>query len=62
MQQHYNAADYILRYLAQIRTLSLQLRGKDTFAVAIDASFTDNTIDQKSSYVYTVKLFRGVVS
>ena len=44
-QQHYNAADRILRYLARIRTLSLQLGGRDTFAVATDASFADNTID-----------------
>jgi len=60
-QQHYDAADRVLRYLARTRTLGLQLGGSDTFAVATDASFADNTIDQRSSYAYTVKLFRGVV-
>ena len=60
-QQHYNAADRVFRYLARTRTLGLQLGGRDTFAVATDALFADNTIDRRSSYAYAVKLFGGVV-
>jgi hypothetical protein len=39
----------MIRYLAETRTLTLQLRGRDTFEVASDISFADNTLDRTSS-------------
>ena len=47
--KHYAEADRTIRYLVGIRSLALQLRGGDTFEVASDTLFVDNSLDQKSS-------------
>lgn len=59
--QHHEAADKVLQYLQQTRTLALQLGGGDEFLVASDASFADNTIDRKSSQAYVMQLFGGII-
>jgi hypothetical protein len=47
--KHHKGADQVLHYLKNTRSLALQYRGDDHFRVASDASFADNSIDQKSS-------------
>jgi hypothetical protein len=39
----------------------LQFRNGDNFEVASDALFADNSIDQKSSQAYAIKLFGGLI-
>lgn len=58
---HHDAADRVLRYLLRTRTLGLQFGGGDTFDVATDASFADNTLDRKSSHAYAMRLFGGLI-
>ncbi|OAQ57457.2 polyprotein [Pochonia chlamydosporia 170] len=60
--EHHDAADKVLQYLTQTRTLALQLGGGDEFLVASDASFADNSIDRKSSQAYVMKLFGGTIA
>ncbi|KAL9563879.1 hypothetical protein ACKAV7_011914 [Fusarium commune] len=60
-QDHHEALIHLLRYLRHTRALALQLGGTDTFDVYSDASFADNTIDQKSSQAYVMKLFGGTI-
>jgi len=55
--QHQDAADRVLLYLQETHTRALQLGGEDSFEVASDASFADNTPDRKSSQGYIIKLF-----
>jgi hypothetical protein len=59
--QHHAAADQALLYLRSTKTLALQFGGDDTFNVASDASFADNTMDRKSSQAYVMKLFGGTI-
>src|SRR6266480_7979418 len=47
--EHHAAADHVICYLQQHQGLSLQLGRADDFLVATNASFADNTLDQKSS-------------
>ncbi len=42
-------------------SLVLQYRQDNYFRIASNILFADNSIDQKSSQVYTIKLFRGVI-
>ena len=44
------------------RTLGLQFGGSNELVVASDASFADNTVDQKSSQGFILKLFRGAIA
>jgi hypothetical protein len=60
-EEHHDEADRVLRYLANTKTLALQLGGSDTFEVASDASFADNTADRTSSQAYVMKLFGGTI-
>jgi hypothetical protein len=59
--EHHLAADRILRYLYNTKSLGLQFGGKDTFDVASDASFADNSTDRKSSQAFVMRLFGGVI-
>ena len=59
--EHQRAADRALWYLYNTRGLALQLGGGDTFEVASDASFADNSIDRKSSQAFAIKLFGGLI-
>jgi hypothetical protein len=58
---HHAAADQALLYLRSTKALALQFGGDDTFNVASDASFADNTMDRKSSQAYVMKLFGGTI-
>jgi len=53
----------VLLYLKRHRDYGLQFGGNkdDTFTVASDASFVDNTVDRKSSQAYAMKLFGSVI-
>jgi len=59
--QHHKAADQILHYLHNTRTLALQLGGADNYVIASDASFADNNLNRKSSQTYAIKLFSRLV-
>jgi hypothetical protein len=59
--EHHKEADRVLRYLAGTRNLALQLDQGDSFEVASDASFADNTLDRTSSQAYAMKLFGGTI-
>lgn len=61
--KHHAAADRVLLYLKRHRDYGLRFGGKadDTFTVASDASFADNTVDRKSSQAYAMKLFGSVI-
>jgi hypothetical protein len=59
--KHHEAADQVLLYLKGSRSLALQFGGEDTFVVASDASFADNSLDRKSSQAYAMKLFGGLI-
>jgi hypothetical protein len=60
--EHHNAADRVLLYLQSTRTLALQLGGNNDLLVANNALFADNTLDRKSSQVYVIKLFGGLIA
>jgi len=60
--KHYKGVDQVLLYLKNTRALALQFGGDDYFQVASNALFVNNSIDQKSSQAYTIKLFGGVIS
>ena len=51
----------MLRYLEKTRGLALELGGGDDFTTLYDASFSDNSIDRKSSQAYAMKLFGGII-
>ena len=61
--KHHAATDRVLLYLKRHRDYGLQFGGNkdDTFIVASDASFADNTVDRKSSQAYAMKLFGNVI-
>lgn len=59
--EHHAAADQVLLYLRATKALALQFGGADTFVVASDASFADNTLDRKSSQAYVMQLFGGTI-
>jgi len=61
--QHHAAADRVLLYLKRYRDYGLQFGGQqeDTFTVASDASFADNSLDRKSSQAYAMKLFGSLI-
>jgi len=62
--QHHEAADRVILYLKNHRTLGLQFgtsEGQDDLVIASDASFADNTLDRKSSQAYAIRLFGGLI-
>jgi hypothetical protein len=60
--EHQDAADRVLLYLKDTKTLALELGNGEGLQVASDASFADNTLDRKSSQGYAIKLFGGLVT
>lgn len=60
-QQHHDAADRVLIYLQETRTLALRFGGADDLVTASDASFADNSIDRRSSQAFAMKLFGGLI-
>lgn len=60
-EQHHAAAEHLLRYMLGTKTLALEPGGGDSLDTWSDASFADNTLDRKSSQVYVMKLFGGVI-
>ena len=60
--EHQDAADRVLLYLKQTKSLALELGKGEGLEVASDASFADNTLDRKSSQGYAIKLFGGLIA
>jgi hypothetical protein len=60
-EEHHAEADRVIRYLGRTKSLALQLGGSDTFEVASDASFADNSRDRTSSQAYVMRLFGGTI-
>lgn len=52
---------YLLNYLKATATWALGLGGGEGFEIASDASFADNTVDQKSSLAYVMRLLGGTI-
>ena len=68
-KRHHEAADRVFHYLARTQDHCIRYGGSrddsqdiSLFLCASDASFGDNTIDQKSSQGYIMKLFGGPVA
>ena len=51
----------IINYLLSTCILKLKFGGGDKLEIITDASFANNTSDQKSSQGYTIRLFRGLI-
>ena len=65
-KRHHKAADRVFHSLFQTQDYGI-CNGKDapdpsSFVFASDASFGDNTLEQKSSQGYIMKLFGGVIA
>ncbi|RKK10738.1 hypothetical protein BFJ65_g14733 [Fusarium oxysporum f. sp. cepae] len=60
-QEHQDAADRVIHYLSHTRHRALRFGGPGGLTVASDASFSDNTLDRKSSQAYTIRLFDGLI-
>ena len=52
----------MIGYLVSIKDLVLYFRGFDDLEVVSNALFADNTLDRKSSQVFVIKLFGGLIS
>src|SRR4029077_4128853 len=64
-KEHHEAADRVIRYLYRTRHLCIRYGHQSTatsFVFASAASFSDNSIDRKSSQGYIMKLFGGPVA
>ena len=59
---HHKVANKVISYLASIKNLALHFGGFDNLKVVNDVLFADNTLDQKSSQAFIIKLFRGLIS
>ena len=58
---YHKVADKVINYLASIKDLVLYFGGFNNLKVVNNALFTDNTLDRKSSQVFIIKLFRGLI-
>ncbi len=64
-KRHHEAADRVFHYLFQTQDYYIRYGGDSqdlsSFVYVSDASFDDNSLDQKSSQGYIMKLFGGEV-
>ena len=51
----------MINYLVSIKNLALHFRGFNNFEVVSNALFADNTLNQKNSQVFIIKLFKGLI-
>ena len=58
---YHKAADRVIGYLASIKDLALYFGGFNNLKVVSNILFADNTLDRKSSQVFIIKLFRGLI-
>ena len=58
---YHKIADKVVNYLASIKDLALYFGGSNNLKIINNALFADNTLDQKSSQVFTIKLFGGLI-
>jgi hypothetical protein len=59
--EHHATADQVILYIESQWDFGLQFGNRDNFEVASDTLFADNSIDQKSSQAYAMKLFGGLI-
>ena len=59
---YHKVADKVIGYLISTKNLTLYFRGFNNLEIINNALFADNTLDQKSSQVFTMKLFGGLIS
>ena len=63
---HHAAADRVFHYLARTQDYCIRYEGEardfSSLVCASDASFSDNTLDRKSSQGYNMKLFGGSIA
>ena len=58
---HHKVADKVINYLISIKDLALYFGGFDNLEVVSDTLFVNNTLHRKSSQVFIIKLFRGLI-
>ena len=56
------AVNRVINYLRSTWTLGLKFGGGDKLEITLNTSFTNNTIDRKSSQGYTIQLFGGFIT
>ena len=59
---HHKAANKVISYLAGTKDLILYFGGFNDLEVVNNALFANNNLDRKSSQVFVIKLFRGLIS
>ena len=58
---HMQTVNKVINYLLGIRILGFKFGGRNKLKIAIDATFTDDIINRKSSQEYTIRLFKGLI-
>ena len=58
---HYKVANKVINYLVNTKDLALYFGGFNNLEMVNNALFTNNTLDRKSSQVFIIKLFRGLI-
>ena len=59
---HHKITDKVINYLTSTKNLTLYFGGFNNLEVASNALFVNNTLDRKSSQVFIIKLFKGLIS
>ena len=59
---YHKAANKVINYLTSTKDLTLHFEGSNNLEVASNASFVNNTLNRKNSQVFTIKLFKGLIS
>ena len=58
---YYKVINKVINYLISIKDLTLYFGGFNNLKIINNVLFTDNTLDRKSSQVFIVKLFGGLI-
>ena len=58
---YHKVADKMINYLVNIKDLALYFGGFNNLEVVSNALFADNTLDRKSSQIFIIKLFGGLI-
>ena len=58
---HHKVINKIINYLISIKNLTLYFGGFDNLEVVNNALFANNTLNRKSSQVFIIKLFGGLI-
>ena len=58
---YHKVVNRVISYLVSIKDLALYFGRFNDFKVVSDALFANNTLDRKSSQVFIIKLFKGLI-